>query len=63
MNNLTVGDLREALKHYPSDLPVFLGDDEELNGIHRAYYAQKFTAKEAEESSYGSISEAGFLIS
>lgn len=40
MKQLTVKDLREAIKGLPSDTRVFLGDDEELNGVHQAWYAQ-----------------------
>lgn len=63
MAKLTVGALKEILKEFPDDLPIILGDDEELNGIHCAYFAQKFSATEAKKASYGAIEEAGFLIS
>ena len=63
MAKLTVGALKEILKEFPDDLPIFLGDDEELNNIHYAFFAQKYSATEAKKASYGAIEEAGFLIS
>lgn len=40
MNQLTVKQLKEALANVNSDAKIYLGDDEELNGIHEAYFAQ-----------------------
>ena len=39
----------------PLDTPVFIGDDDELNGIHCAWYAQ--TVSKNDEDLYESIGE------
>lgn len=51
MKNLTVGNILERIRHLKEDLkmtdaqiakiPVFIGNDDELNGIHTAWYAQE----------------------
>lgn len=38
---LTVKQLKQALKNVPDDTIIILGDDDELNGVHNAWYAQK----------------------
>lgn len=49
MNQLTVGDLErivnrvKGLKNYQS-IPIFLGDDDELNGIHNGWYIEVIKA-------------------
>lgn len=49
MNQLTVRDLEKmvnrvkGLKNY-QDIPVFLGDDDELNGIHYGWYIEVIRA-------------------
>lgn len=40
MTQVTVKALKAALEGVPDDTVVFLGDDEELNGVHAAYYMQ-----------------------
>ena len=63
MKQITVGRLRTLLKEYDSTDIVYLGDDEELNGLHGAYFVQKINGKEASEISWGSITKGGVLIS
>ena len=62
MKLLTVKELKEQLSHYADDEPVYLGDDEELNGLHGAYFVQRIN-----KSSVHSMNEyydgAGILIS
>lgn len=44
MKQLTLQDLYDICKHLQakkidlSEIPVYLGDDEELNGVHQAWY-------------------------
>ena len=40
MNVLTVGALRKAIVGLPKDTIVIIGNDDELNGVHNAWYAQ-----------------------
>lgn len=63
MEVLTVGTLKKILKDMPDDLVIYLGDDEELNGIHEAYFAQEISKDEAEGFSHGSYEINGFMIS
>ena len=63
MKQITVGRLRTLLKEYNSTDIVYLGDDEELNGLHGAYFVQEINGKEATEISWGSITKGGVLIS
>lgn len=63
MKQITVGKLRTLLKDYNSTDIVYLGDDEELNGLHGAYFVQEINGKEATEISWGNIKKGGVLIS
>lgn len=63
MKQLTVKELREALKKMPDDALVYLGDDDELNGIHGAWYVEKQTREQINNLSYGNFNEKGILIS
>ena len=38
MEQLTVKDLREKIKGLRGDTPIYLGNDDELNGIHMGWY-------------------------
>lgn len=55
MNQLTLKDIYEVaneLKENGEDLskyPVYLGNDDELNGIHTGWYANILDANDAEE--------------
>lgn len=40
MNQLTIKELKAVLANVDDDTKIYLGDDEELNGIHEAYFAQ-----------------------
>lgn len=51
MNALTVGRIKEAIKKLPDDMVVILGDDEELNGVHLAFFIQTEDLTDQEESS------------
>ena len=48
MEQLTVGKLKTLLKDVPDNLLVCIGDDEELNGIHGAYFAQRIDEEDRE---------------
>lgn len=63
MKQITVGKLRAILEDYASTDIVYLGDDEELNGMHGAYFVQEISGKEAKEISWGSLTKGGILIS
>ena len=41
MKQLKVKDLIKYLEEMPPNSIVYLGDDEELNGLHEAYFVQK----------------------
>lgn len=55
MKQLTVGVLSALIEHLPDDTVVYLGDDEELNGIHEAYFVQEMTDDEVDTFSQGSL--------
>ena len=63
MKQLTVKQLRTLLKDMPDNYTIYLGDDEELNGIHEAYFCQKINGDEASSFSYGSYTKMGVMIS
>ena len=64
MNQITVGVLRKAIKGLPDSTVVYLGDDEELNGIHEAYFVQPACKKELETMcSHQEFKRGGLLIS
>ena len=63
MEVLTVGTLKKIIKDMPDNLKIYLGDDEELNGIHQAYFCQEIDANEASSYSYGSYTNKGVMIS
>ena len=70
MDNLTVGDVLKAIKKLKeekgltdkeiSEIPVFIGDDDELNGIHTAWYAQKIEKSNPDDSDLFSMIEDRF---
>ena len=55
MKRLTVGALGAMIKNLPEDAVVYLGDDEELNGIHEAFFVQTITDDEVDTFSQGSL--------
>lgn len=63
MKQLTVKVLKELLNTMPDNAIVYLGDDEELNGIHGAYFVQKETKAIINSMSYGTYDKGGVLIS
>ena len=63
MKQLKVKDLIECLEEMPPNSIVYLGDDEELNGLHEAYFVQKVNGEFVNSVSYGSLDKAGVLIS
>lgn len=63
MNQLKVKDLKKILDEMPDNAVVYLGDDEELNGIHGAYFCQRATKGMVSECTYGRYKKAGVLIS
>lgn len=63
MEQMTAGKLRTWLAKYPDDTVIYLGDDEELNGVHQAYFVQKETGSVINELSYGNYKKSGILIS
>ena len=62
MKQLTVGALSALIKHLPDDTVVYIGDDEELNGIHQAFFVQTITDDEVDTYSQGSLTEQGGLL-
>lgn len=55
MQELTIGVLKAILNKYPDSLPVIIGDDEELNGVHLAFYCEAYDFKQPitdEETEY-----------
>lgn len=63
MEQLTVKTLKTLLDNYPDDAIIYLGDDEELNGIHGAYFCQNEDADMIKQMSYGGYNKGGILIS
>lgn len=74
MKPLTLGELmiriQQVLKRNGAkalDFPVVLGDDEEVNGVHEAWFAEKLTKKsvsDLKDVDYdGILSDHTFLIS
>lgn len=63
MKQLTVGVLKDQLSKMPDNALVYLGDDEELNGIHAAFFVQEERADSISSMSYGSYTKGGCLIS
>lgn len=57
MTQLTVRAIRETIANLPDDAVVYLGDDEELNGIHEAFFVQEITDDEVSTYSQGSLTE------
>lgn len=39
-HNLTVKEIREAIKGLPGNTTVIIGNDDELNGVHNAWFIQ-----------------------
>lgn len=50
---LTVAQLREVMKGLEGDTVVIIGDDDELNGVHNAWYAQVEELKNVKLSRHG----------
>lgn len=48
MEKMTVGRLKQLLDKVPNNLVVYIGNDEELNGVHPAFFAQKVTDQDLE---------------
>lgn len=55
MKQLTVGALGAMIKGLPENAVVYIGDDEELNGIHQAFFVQEMTDDEVDTFSQGSL--------
>ncbi len=55
MKQLTVEMLWEVIKDLPPSTVIYLGDDEELNGIHPAFFAQEIADEEVDTYSQGSL--------
>lgn len=45
------------------NLPVYIGNDEELNGIHTAYRCEHIACDKAEDSEYIDMIDKAILIS
>lgn len=82
MSQLTLGDIIDSIKKMQDSgytkeevrkMPVYLGDDDELNGIHCAWYCQPIDANDENDKdftdlingSYGNnkLTGKGYLIS
>ena len=60
MEQLTVKDLRDRLNGLDGDTPVYLGNDDELNGIHMGWYVNIIDKKEDDDADLiGMIQEDG----
>ena len=72
MKNITMGDIMDLAEYLKSEgmkekdiqkMPVYLGDDEELNGIHTAYFVQMLDAKNPDDEDYAELlNESGHNI-
>ena len=62
MSQLTIKQLKESIKGLPDNTIIYIGDDEELNGIHEAYYSQDITDEEVDSYSRGSLTGKGGLL-
>lgn len=49
MEQLTVKTLIDRLKGLDGDTPVYLGNDDELNGIHMGWYVNVIDKKEEDD--------------
>lgn len=63
MKQLTVKQLKSILNTMPENAKIYLGDDEELNGIHGAYFAQEVSKDDIVSLSYGEFDNSAILIS
>ena len=63
IKQLTVKDLVKILQEMPPKSIVYIGDDEELNGMHEAFFCQRVNRDFVNSVSYGSLDRAGILIS
>jgi len=64
MNQLTVKVLKGLIAHLPDDTVVYLGDDEELNGVHQAFFVQTVGKNELNDMGCGNdYKKGGLLIS
>lgn len=63
MKQLTVKTLKKYLNDMPENALVYLGDDEELNGVHGAYFIQKENREFINSISYGTYDKGGVIIS
>ena len=63
IKQLKVKDLLKILQEMPPNSIVYLGDDEELNGMHEAFFCQMVNREFVNSISYGSLDKAGILIS
>lgn len=61
MKQLTVGDILNLIKKLQNDgmsfkeiaaLPVYIGQDDELNGIHTGWYAQLVDPKNPDDAPF-----------
>lgn len=61
MKQLKLGDIMDLAEYLKSEgmkekdiqkMPVYLGDDEELNGIHMAFFVQPVDSDNAEDDDY-----------
>ena len=59
MNQLTLGDIMNFMRELKNSgmtaeeiksLPIYLGDDDELNGVHCGWYANLIDADDVEDS-------------
>lgn len=62
MTQLTIKAIRETIAHLPDDMVVYLGDDEELNGVHQAFFVQTIEKDELNKVGYGNDYDKGGLL-
>ena len=73
MKQLTIGDILTLVSDLKTttdltdkeinELPVYIGNDEELNGIHTAYRCEHIACDKAEDSEYIDMIDKAILIS
>lgn len=55
MGVLTVRDIRKAIVGLPQNTVVIIGNDDELNGVHNAWYIQTEEVNDVKLKAIGSV--------
>ena len=65
MELLTVKELRDYLETLDDELPIILGDDEELNGVHGCYFVELVGSSDdtlQDVAKYCNIEKENFIL-